>query len=383
MTADVAPPVTAPPLRIGLIGAGWRAQYFLRIARALPDRFAITRVLVRSEESANTVRAGWGDPAALTATTNFDDFVRGAGFDYVIVCVPASASPDLIRRLAALDIPVLAETPPAYALDDLVSLWADVGSAPVQVVEQYRFQPHHAARIAVTRCGLIGHVTSTHVSSAHGYHGVSLIRACLGVGFAPVEISAFGYPDRVVATRGRGGWAPGEEIVASPTTLAVMRFEHTTGVFEFSPEQYFSPLRGRQVTIRGTRGEIRGDRVDWLVEAGDAVTGPTSTGHAVTGELRRDVTGVDGDLDGSHLRGVWLGERMLFVNRFAPARLSDDEIAVAETMHLMGEFMLTGEGFSSLADASHDRYLAILIERAVTSGAPVFSERQGWEGGGG
>lgn len=335
----------ARPATIGLIGGGWRAEYFLRIARELPDRFEIAGVLVRSEGSAAAVRERW----ALPATTSLDEFLRGR-YDYVIVSTPAEAAADLVVAL--------------------VALYGRVGTAGVQVAEQYHLQPHHSARLAVAASGIIGEVTSTRVSAAHGYHGLSLARRALGAGFEGVRMTARTVADRVVSARGREGWKGSLAEVENPRTVALLRFDSgTTAVFDFAEEQYFSPVRGRQFSLRGTRGEVDGDRVDWMVSAGRAV-------HA---RLERESTGIDGDLDGSHLRRIALNDGTVYENRFAPARLGDDELAVAELMHRMALFVDTGADVYSLAEASHDQYLALLVQRAAAEGSEVESRPMPWE----
>lgn len=358
----VQPP--ARPVSIGLIGAGWRAEYFLRIARELSERFEITGVLVRSERSAALVRERW----AVPTTTGLADFLRG-GYDYVIVCTPAEAAAQLVVALVAGGIPVLSETPPAADLDSLLALHSRVAGAPVQVAEQYHLQPHHAARLAVARSGVIGEVTSTRVSAAHGYHGLSLARRALGSGFESVRVTAHTVADRVLSARGRAGWKSELVEEENPRTVALLRFESAgTAVFDFAEEQYFSPVRSRGFSIRGTRGEIDGDRVDYL-------TGP---GRAVHSRLERDSTGIDGDLDGSHLRGIALNDTTVYESGFAPARLSDDELAVAELMHRMAVFVETGAEVYSLAEASHDQYLALLVQDAAESGSELRSQPMPW-----
>ncbi len=42
-----------------IVGAGWRAAFFLRIARALPGRFAVTGMVVRDPERAQQMTAAW------------------------------------------------------------------------------------------------------------------------------------------------------------------------------------------------------------------------------------------------------------------------------------------------------------------------------------
>lgn len=358
------PRVESAPTRIGVVGAQWRAQYFLRIARDLPERFDVQSVLVATEQSVSKVSARWG----LAATTSLDDFLNAGPFDFVVVAVPVEQAGDLVRKLSLAGVPVLVETPPASSLDEMEELYRDTAGAPVQVAEQYRFQPHHAARLAVARTGILGTVTGAHISVAHGYHGVSLIRFALGAGFEPVRISGFRVTDRVVSARGRDAW--NDEAVEYDTinTTALLQFPHAAGVLEFGVEQYFSPIRARHITIRGSRGELRNDEVSTL----------TLPGLAAHESLYRDETGRDGDLEGSFLRRIVLRDVVLWENRFAPARWNDDEIAVAETMHLMTRFARTGHEFYSLADASHDNYLSLLVERAVTTGLYVESAPTAW-----
>ncbi|HEY8721759.1 Gfo/Idh/MocA family protein [Pengzhenrongella sp.] len=169
------------PARFAVVGNGWRARFFLRMARLLPDRFAATGVVARSEERAAEVRREWGVPTASTVA----GVVAIERPDFVVVAVPWAASAGVIRELVALGVPVLAETPPAPDAAGLRELWADVGaSGLVQVAEHSPFMPAHAARLEALRRGLIGEVTSVQISSTHLYHAVAVIRAMLGAASA-------------------------------------------------------------------------------------------------------------------------------------------------------------------------------------------------------
>ena len=352
------------PVTIGVVGASWRAEYFLRIARDLPERFAVARVLVRSDESAERVRREWG----VAATTSMAEFLTAAAYDYVVVSTPWAVAPEITAQLAAAGIPVLTETPPAPDLPGLVALYEKLGSAPVQVAEQYQYQPHHSARLSVARSGLLGEVQRARVSVAHGYHGISLVRLALGVGFEPVAITAHTAVERMVTGRGRAGWSPTLEQVDAVTTTAHLDFGRATAEFDFNGEQYFSPIRSRQLIIAGSHGELVNDDVAWLA-------GP---GEPRRERLYREATGIDGDLEGSYLRRILLRDTVHFENRFAPARLNDDELAVAEVMHRMAVFVQTGDPFYSLADASHDHYLGMLVDEAAESGQTLHSGEVPW-----
>ena len=41
--------------RFVIVGTGWRAMYYVRIARALPDVFELCTMLSRSEEKAEMI----------------------------------------------------------------------------------------------------------------------------------------------------------------------------------------------------------------------------------------------------------------------------------------------------------------------------------------
>ena len=142
-------PGTGSPMTVttfGIIGTGWRSEFFLRLARAAPDRFRATGVVSRSAERGAEITARWGPPAFESVAA----LLRAEAPDFVIPCVPWAAMPDATRELVGLGARVLAETPPAPDLPGLRALWADVGdSGLVQVAEQYLLMPGHAARLAI------------------------------------------------------------------------------------------------------------------------------------------------------------------------------------------------------------------------------------------
>ncbi len=173
----------------------------------------------------------------------------------MIASVPWAVMPDATRELVALGLRVLAETPPAPDLDGLRALWADVGDRGlVQVAEQYLLMPAHAARLAAVRDGAIGEPTSVQVSSTHLYHAVSMIRGLLGV-----RLRA-GHGDRArrsplrSPTRSRfEGWTGDAEPQPKQTTLATLDFgEAGMGLYDFTDNQWWNPLRARRIVVRGS-----------------------------------------------------------------------------------------------------------------------------------
>jgi predicted dehydrogenase len=368
-SCDGAPAMTDHrPASVGVVGASWRAQYSLRIASRLPERFVIRQVLARTDSSIELVSNRWG----VDATTDAARFLREGPYDYVVIATPREVAPELIRWLVSADVPVLVETPPAGDLPALVDLYDKVAGASIQVAEQYPFQPQHAARLKVAGSGILGSVTSARMSIAHGYHGVRMLRSALGVGFDPVTIRAQTVTERLVSARGRDDWNDEFVDVDDLRTMATLRFgdgpSERFGQLDFMTEQYFSPIRSRHLSIRGSRGEVVDDLVSHL----------STPGGAIHESLRRETTGMDGDLEGSFLRRIWLGRDVCFENGFVPARLSDDELAVAEVMSRMVEYVASGTEFSGLADASQDHYLALLVDQAAETGGVVMSSTMPW-----
>lgn len=363
------------PARIGIIGGGWRTGAYLTAAAADPSRFSLTAALVRRDDAAHDLQHRW---PGVRATTSEEEFFRG-GFDYVIVCVSREAAAQFTARAVARGIPALCETPPAADLAQATRLYAAMGSAPVQVAEQYRFQPHHAARLALVRDGTIGTPRHARISAAHDYHAVSLMRGLLNVGFEDAVVVAAALDDTVVATLGRDGWAAGAGASTTRRIAARLSFDGApphgasdgpVGDYDFSDEQYRSPLRSRHVSIRGTAGEISDDTVRYLAGPEQPVQVP----------ILRQQAGTDGDLEGHFLRGLTTGGRYVYRNPLAPARLTDDEIAVGTVLLKMNEYVRTGAAFYGLADANQDHYLGLLIHESERTGRPVRSTAQAWAG---
>lgn len=349
--------------RIGIVGASWRAEYFLRAASVLPDRFQVAQVLTRTDASAQRVGEKWG----VSATTSISNFEHG-DYDYVVVATPPDTAPELTVALARAGHAVLTETPPAPTKEALFDFYRDVAGLRVQVAEQYRFQAHLAARLALVESGRLGPVSLVRMSVAHGYHGVSLIRAFLGAGFEPVNVSGWATTVPATSARGRDDW--NDELVEydAGRVFARLDFAGRTGLYEFDFEQYFSPIRPRHVEAYGLRGQLADDRLSY-------VTGPRK---ASSGSLHRSATGADGDLEGWFVDSISWADDVLWQNRFRGARLNDDEIAVAEVMHRMSGFAAGGEQFYGAADGCHDQFLSLTIDEAVASGQPLRVEDVPW-----
>ncbi len=366
--------------RFGIIGAGWRTEFFLRVAHELPGHFGVVGVVVRDAAKRDAFRKKW----AVPTYGSLSELLQADAPSFVVAAVPWEATPKLLMECAERKVPVMAETPPAPDIARLTALTKLVRQGSViQIAEQYVLHPFHQAVLSVAHSGLIGTPSHVQVSVAHGYHGMSLLRRYLGIGFENVAVTATKFTAPIMESPGRQGPPSQSRAVNSDQIIAHLRFENNlSGVYDFSGDQYFSFVRGARLLVRGEKGEIvsgpggDGATIRYLLD-------PTSV---VTQVLHRVDTGHGGNLEGYHHRGYTFGGDWIYRNPFAATaqgyaggRLSDDEIAIATILVKMGEFV-RGEGPPpySLEDAAQDRYLDLLIEEAVRTGQTVHSETQEW-----
>jgi predicted dehydrogenase len=289
----------------------------------------------------------------------------------VVASVPWSVTPKVTTEAVALDLHVLAETPPAPDAAGLRDLWQAVGaSGRVQVAEQYLLMPGHAARLAVLREGIVGDVTSVQVSSTHLYHATSIIRHMLGVGFEPATVVARTFRAPLVNPLSPGGWTRSETPEELGTTIAMLDFGGgRSGLYDFTDNQWWNPLRARRIVIRGSRGEIVDDTVVRLTDA----TTP------VASMLTRRQLGIDLNLEGVDVAHLSFDGRVLYRNPFPGARFSDDDLAVATILRDTGRWAKDeGPEPYPLAQACQDHLLALAIEEAAGTGAPVTTGRENW-----
>ncbi|MER7245541.1 Gfo/Idh/MocA family oxidoreductase [Kribbella sp. NPDC000426] len=367
-------PVTLPAggagrsTRYAIVGNGWRSSVFLRMAYLMPERFQVTGVVTRRAEAGVQLETDWGVPTYRTL-----DEALSAKPDFVVLSVPWPVTPELIRQLVAAGVPTLAETPPAPDLAGMRSLWADVGgSGLVQVAEQYALMPLHAARLQLVRDGLIGTPTSVQVSSTHLYHVVSLIRQFLGAGFEPATVRSQTFDGPLVDPITPAGWTNDTEPKTAQTILSTLDFGAAgMGLYDFTDNQWWNPLRPDRLTVRGSHGEIHDDTVVRMLD-------PTTP---VTSRLERVSTGVGMNYEGLDLTHLTFEGRVVFRNPYRGVSLSDDDIAVATLLEKTGDWV-RGDGPPPypLAEACQDHLIGLAIGASAERGESVATTREAWDG---
>ena len=352
-------------VRFGLIGWGWRAEFFARAAGALPEHLSLAGVVTRDAERARAVREGYG----TAVYGDLPSLLEAEHPAFVVVSVPPAIAAQHLATLAEAKVPALCETPPAADLEGLraVCELARHG-ARIQVAEQYPFQPLHAARIALSDAGVIGTPSMASVSFSHGYHAFSVMRRHLRIGGEAAVIRAARLETTSEKGNTRAGPRERAELVANERITATLEWDHALGLYDFEQNQHRSYVRLPHVAVRGASGEISDDRVR-LVHGLDEIR---------TVHLERVVAGQDGDLSGHELMGITGLDGWAWRNRFMGARLADDEIAVAECLVHMAAHVEGADGFYHVADAAQDHYLWLCLQQAAASGETVHSEVQPW-----
>jgi len=338
-----------------VVGSGWRAEMFWRLAAALPDVECVGAI-VRT-------------PRDLPVPTfgSLDDLRP----DFVVTAVPWGANPGVIAEAVERGLPVLAETPPAPTRDGLTELWRRTGDTGlVQVAEQYLLVPAHAARLAAVRAGLIGEPTQVQVSSTHMYHAVALIRGFLGLGRGPVTVRASRTTAPLVDPLTRAGWTDDPVPKPATTTIATLDFgDGLSGLYDFTDNQWHNQLRFRRILVRGTHGELRDDEVVRITAPRTIVRSP----------LVRRQTGYDLDLDDFDTDTITLGGEVLFRNPFPGRRWNDEEIAIATLLRKMAGWV-RGDGPPPypLAEGAHDHLVALAIEESADTDRTVTIPAPPW-----
>ena len=90
----------------GIVGGGWWAEVYLRIARELPERFRVSAMVLRREEAGAAIEAEWGVPTYRTV----EELVEATPeLEFLIVCIASADNAAMLKRVAALGVPALSQ----------------------------------------------------------------------------------------------------------------------------------------------------------------------------------------------------------------------------------------------------------------------------------
>lgn len=314
-------------IKFGVIGSGWRSEFYLRIAALLPNIFNVSGVYIRNTEK----RAEFSKKYAYPIFDNLDDLLK-TDFDFIVSCVNKASICEVATMLDQKGIPVLTETP-----IDKSGL-----SDNIQVAEQFHFMPRNQAYKKIIDSRILGEIKQVQLSCCHDYHAASLIRFFLDTKDEMPKKHTLTLNDTVNRYNSRGGYITPCEVTAEQK-LTVFEFKNKTAIYDFNYEQYFSDIRASRIVIRGTNGEIIDNKCTYLVN-----------GLPHSFEITRNVNGTEENLDGYSLNYICGNGKILYKNPFINARLSDEEIAIATCLVKMKEFVDNGAAFYTANQAYID-----------------------------
>ena len=252
----------APPLRLGLIGAGRWGQVYLRTLAQLGERCRVTMLCTRRSERAALVSS----PVQVMA--EWREAVRANACDAVIIATPSPTHAQIVEACLAAGLPCLVEKPFSMDLPTAVRVHERAVSSgvPVLVGHIQLFDPRYQAmrQALLTRREPIRALTFEGVGWGPfrpdtpalwdwGPHGVSLCVDLLGAGLE--RVTALAGPD---APDGQPG-------------LVDLRCESAEGAVAWVQMGALSPVKRRALAVWTDR------QLYWLDAA--------ASGPAVTAEI--------------------------------------------------------------------------------------------------
>ena len=95
--------------RFVIVGGGWRAEFFLRAARAMPEVVTCVGVTSRQATRRDELTRRYGVEALVRWPRH-----SSAPSDFVVLASSRESMPGLLEEIASHLVPVLLETPPGW-----------------------------------------------------------------------------------------------------------------------------------------------------------------------------------------------------------------------------------------------------------------------------
>ena len=313
-----------------IIGGGWRAEFYLRIAKAIPEKFHVSAICVRNPGRRQYITEKFN----VKALNSIEECLQEP-FDFIVNCINKEDISDLSVELADMGYYVLSETP--------VIKKPEQGHCyeKIQVAEQFHLKGTYQALKKIIGAGVIGDVNHIQLSVAHDYHAMSLLWFLLDDCEKPNLISSHILDDKMLRTHGRIGEFAEKIEEITHQQIKMYQFKNATAIYDYNIEQYFSPIRKDRILIRGTKGEIENTQVRYL----------NSDNKAVCCDIKTVMAGL---LDGFYYDKITFEDKILFEFPFKEARLSEEEIAIAQCLIDMNNYIKTGKELYSYKRAYED-----------------------------
>ena len=353
------------PLSFVIIGSGYRAVFWSKVAKRYPEQFILKYMYCRTKEKAERIAAEHDIP-----TTSSIEEIEAVKPDFVVVAVSKDSICAVTKEWAQKGYPVLCETPAAMTVEELKELWfLTQNGAKIQVAEQYHRYPIMLAGLNAIAERKLGDPYAVRLSVAHDYHGVSLVRRMLQPTHPEKlrldHVEGQKYTFTVRETDSRYGAIKDGSVKERERSIVTMQFAGgTVAFYDFSGVQYRSFIRSRHVNVQGQDGEWNDVWLRYVDEDFEPVTEKVLP---------------------------WLNPKYEFLNTSQLLQESyewtgamelttmQEEYAVASMMCDMRAYIEDGLEVYPMAEALEDAYVFLLMEKAYHQpGKPVYPENMPW-----
>ena len=298
---------------IVIVGSGWRSLFYVRVIKAMPDKFKLLAMLTRSEETALRV-ASEND---IYVTTNEKECVN-LNPDLVVVATSKTNIVDTAIKWANYGFEVLMETPAGISEEDFSKFETCNCIDKISVAEQYHRYPIYQAIKSVLETGILGNINDMVMSLCHDYHAVSLMRFFFGNIDGAKVLFNTEYPINVLETGNRGGVKYDGSLKEYKRSIALLEFSanrHAT--YDFSSLLYHTEIANQGLTIRGSLGEYRDGEFVFAQE---------------TEKYRYCKEKLEIHYSGSEVEKICFKGKCLWTNPYLNLGFGNDEIAIADLL---------------------------------------------------
>lgn len=350
-----------------IIGGGWRSEFYVHVAKALPELFECKGVWLRNEEKAIIYRK----KMMVETFLDLEDCLN-LSVDFFILSLPGKVNFEYCKKLVELGKHILMETPVAPDVDGLNEIWKlkQKTGAVIGIAEEYHLQPYFSSIISLVNKGFVGNPSYLYMSATSKYHFVNVARRLLQTEMEPFSVRGEMFERKMIKTCSRKGECVETELSQTNQEFCRIQFKDgKTVVYDFSPGQFMALLRSENIMLRAEKGEIKGNQVLYINEENECIEE----------NIMRIDLGRYTNLQAYTHKGFTFNGRWIYKNPFMGASLSDDEIAVASELLGMQRYVETGEEYYPFRDALQDTYIYFLMKEAIDTGKEVQSTIQSWQ----
>lgn len=246
-------------LRFAIIGTGYRSEFYAR-AQKLSSDLCLAGWLARNEEKKKML----SDKYSIYTFTDPNELYN-LNLDFVVVCVDKPHMNETSIEYAKKGFNVLMETPCGTSSEEIERFEETIKNYHIQIAEQYTHTPYIKALIKAVNSNILGDITSLSLSYAHMYHAQSIARSLLKTNGIIKNLYGSSYNTQITRTRDRYNTYTDGAVIDNKTDNLVIEYtDNKVLYYNFTSEEYRSPIRNKYINIRGTRGEIINDTIYYL-----------------------------------------------------------------------------------------------------------------------